>query len=130
ALRQQLSTAREEERTKLNADIVEQEATYRQYSDLLRQWRDRVNADDTQLGNFWLSAPMDGVVLNSDFRENLTNKQMKPSEQILRIGDKRGPWEIELKVPQKHIGQILQAFDKKDPKKELEVDLLLMSAPT
>lgn len=70
------------------------------------------------------------TVLDTDFRENLTNKYVKPSDPILRLGDARGAFEVELKIPQKHIGQVLRAFnpDEADPK--LFVDLLLTSDPT
>src|SRR5262249_13247341 len=39
-------------------------------------------------------------------------------------------FEVELKIPQKHIGQILLAFKTKDPNELLDVDLLLVSRPT
>jgi hypothetical protein len=68
------------------------------------------------------------TVLNSDFEENLTNRQVKPSDPLLRLGDKAGDWEIELKIPQKHIGQVLWAFEH-EGKEELDVDVLVRSAP-
>jgi hypothetical protein len=69
------------------------------------------------------------TVLNSDFRENLTYRTVKPSDPLLRLGNKSGNWELELKIPQKHIGQILKAFPPGD-KAELDVDLLVTSVPT
>src|SRR5262249_8829224 len=38
-------------------------------------------------------------------------------------------WEIELKIPQKHIGQVKYAAER-NPDKELDVDLLVRSDPT
>jgi hypothetical protein len=68
------------------------------------------------------------TVLDSDFRDK-RNLYVKPSDPLLRLGDKEGPWEIELKIPQKHIGQVLRAFqDLKTDR--LEVDLLVTSVPT
>jgi hypothetical protein len=52
---------------------------------------------------------------------------VRPSEPLLRIGDKTRRWEIELKIPQKHMGQIVQGFRGAA---ELDVDLLVVSAPT
>jgi hypothetical protein len=54
---------------------------------------------------------------------------MKPSEPLLHLGAKDGPWEIELRIPQKHIGQVLYAFDRLK-KQELDVDFLLRTDPT
>src|SRR5262249_60765076 len=44
--------------------------------------------------------------LNADFRENLTGKHVRPSEPLLRLGDKENDWEGELKIPPKHIGHV------------------------
>lgn len=98
----------------------------------LNALRDRVNADETRgPGFFWIKAPREGTILNSGFKENLTGKFVRPSDPLLRIGEKNGPWEIELKIPQKHIGQVLEAFQSKQVKNnELDVDLLLSSEPT
>jgi multidrug efflux pump subunit AcrA (membrane-fusion protein) len=95
----------------------------------LRALRERINAGDT-IGDFYLVAPMDGTILNWGFRENLIGREVKPSEPLIRIGDKSKRWEIELKIPQKHIGQVLQAYRTGDPDEELDVDILLASAPT
>jgi hypothetical protein len=69
-------------------------------------------------------------VLDPDFREKFLNQYVRPSDPILRLGDVDGPWEIELKIPQKHIGQVLRAFPSNDPDARLEVDLLVTSEPT
>jgi hypothetical protein len=65
----------------------------------------------------------------------LLNKWVKPSDQLLRIGttDPRNPrleeWEVQLKIPQKHVGQVLEAFSRLKVD-ELDVDLLLSTNPT
>jgi hypothetical protein len=95
----------------------------------LNELRERINADPEQQGDFWLKSPLNGTVLNWGFKEQLTNSYVKPSQPLLRVGNERGQWEIELKIPQKHIGQIKKAFqDQKS--NELDVDLLLASVPT
>jgi hypothetical protein len=96
----------------------------------------RTNANPNNPGEFFVRAPMAGIVLSADFRENLLGRGVKPNEPLLRIGatdvrsPKLGDWEIELKIPQKHAGQVLAAFDRMPPGSELDVDLLLMMAPT
>jgi hypothetical protein len=47
----------------------------------------------------------------------------------VRLGDKGRGWEVELKIPHKNLGQVLAAFNTQ-PAAELDVDLLLVSAPT
>jgi hypothetical protein len=97
------------------------------------------------LGTFFLKAPEfteqekvlvrrpEWTILNANFLEEWTGKYAQPSDPLLKIGAKEGPWEIELKIPQKHIGQVLAAFDrlKKAGQPEvLDVSFLLRSDPT
>ena len=69
------------------------------------------------------------TVLDADFREKL-HQTVKPTDSIVRLGDVDGRWELELKIPQKHIGQVRSAFKDDDPNAKLDVTLLVTSAPT
>jgi hypothetical protein len=67
---------------------------------------------------------------NFNFREK-ENAEVKPSEPVLRLGAKEGPWELELKIPQKHIGQVLRAYESQGKdKKPLDVDFILLGRTT
>jgi len=56
---------------------------------------------------------------------------------LLRVGNLQGPWQIELKIPQRNIGQILKAYsdtaycktEAGTGKQYLDVDVLLSSQP-
>jgi hypothetical protein len=140
ALRSQPSQ-NESERLKRNTEIVKTKA---QRDAKLQERRALIrinNCIENRPGWFYVTAPPfsskraaaqapQWTVLDADFRENLTNKYVKPTDPILRLGDARGTFEVELKIPQKHIGQVLSAFDKEDPYPRLFVDILLTSAPT
>lgn len=95
----------------------------------------RTNSVRDKPGEFWLKSPIKGIVLSSDFRDTLLNRFVKPNEPLLRIGatDAKDPrledWEIELKIPQKNIGHILEAFATQNVN-ELDVDVMLVSRPT
>ena len=80
------------------------------------------------------------TVLNDDRRENLLGRTLRPNEEIMRVGNLEGAWQVELKIPQRNIGQVLKAFAdpeshhvEKDPvkgdRKYLVVDVLLSSQP-
>jgi hypothetical protein len=99
------------------------------------------NCDPKDPRFFWVIAPdfrtqrvskgpRQWTVLDPDFREKFRNQMVKPSDPMLRLGDTQGPWEVELKIPQKHIGQVLRAFEADSPSARLDVDLLVTSAPT
>ncbi|MGE3803162.1 MAG: efflux RND transporter periplasmic adaptor subunit [Gemmataceae bacterium] len=117
------------EQINIGIEIRKQQAA----RDLKLEERDRLrarnHAEDSRPGHFWIKAPQDGVVLSTDYQEKLTGKYVSPADPLLRIGEVRGDWLIQLKVPQKHIGQVLQAYQQTGAK-ELDVDLLLLSAPT
>jgi multidrug efflux pump subunit AcrA (membrane-fusion protein) len=132
SLEAELQRVREEDRLKTTAEKQAKEHTALLKEQQLEAIRSRrgVKGDPKHAGYFDLTSPLNGTVLNSNFLEEFTNRTVKPNEPILRLGNKEGPWVIELKIPQKHIGQVLQAFDSADPAKELEVDLVLRSTPT
>jgi hypothetical protein len=103
--------------------------------DELNAMRKLYNADPSRPGYFVIRAPMTGRILNTDFRENLVGRKVLPQEPLIRIGatnlknPKLGEWEIELKIPQKHVGQVLHAFEQ-EGKDVLDVDILLLTDPT
>jgi hypothetical protein len=128
--RQESEATTEADRLRLSAEKKQKEFV-RDRKMLERQaLHERTHADEAQPGYFWLKSPLPGTLLNSDFRENLANRSVKPTEPLLRIGDKTGAWEIELRIPQQHIGQIIQAFDPRDPDAALDIDVMLVSSPT
>ncbi len=119
----------------------QQHAIEKAKAEQLAQLIQHTNADPENPGYFFLKAPTftpfeisrlnspQWTVLTSDFKTELTDRMVKPSEPILRLGAKDGHWEIELKIPQKHVGQVLHAFERFHTD-ELDVDFLLRTDPT
>jgi hypothetical protein len=76
------------------------------------------------------------TVLNDERKEALGGRTVRPNEELLRVGNLEGAWQVELKVPQRNVGQISRAFadpalHKKDAdgRLYLDVDVLLASMP-
>lgn len=74
------------------------------------------------------------TVLTDERKENMLGRTVRPNEELMRLGNLDGPWQVELKIPQRNIGQIRRAFA--DPqyhkvdstgRKYLDVDILLRS---
>jgi hypothetical protein len=136
----QLPSASASDRVQLDANRATERATrdakVRERDALIQ----RTNSDPARPGYFWVRSPefppsMEQGneaplwrILNPDFQERL-GQEVKPSDPLLHVGFTDGHWEIELKIPQKHIGQVLAAFGN-DESKELDVDILLRSEPT
>jgi hypothetical protein len=141
AIDAQTPSAKPEDRVKLDSERAAQFATREAKVRERKAMIDRTNSDPARPGFFWVKSPefppgletagdqAQWTTLSADFKENLTYREVKPSDPLLRLGYKEGNWEIELKIPQKHIGQVLAAFGG-DESKELDVDILLRSEPT
>lgn len=73
-------------------------------------------------------------VVSQDFREPLLGKTVQPRDPLIRLGNTTGGWEVILKIPQKHVGKMHQAFleaaEEDERGKFLWVDVLVTSAPT
>lgn len=125
-----------QESVSVEVELRKAEITFDQKRDELNRLVERTNAILSKPGYFWIKSPTDGVVLTADFREKLNNRFVQPNEPLLRIGDinTRNPsqkeWEIELKIPQKHVGQVLNAYETRGKNEPLMVDFLLASDPT
>jgi hypothetical protein len=152
-LRLELQKAEEKDKLHLSADLKSKENTRDLKRLELDAIRERTNAVPGKFGFFELKSPINGTVLNGSFIEELTHRAVKPNEPILRVGNKVAGWQIKLEIPQKHVGQVLQAFGERkkerqkaeaagkpteawakhagsDADDELDVDLVLRSAPT
>lgn len=116
-------------------NVFEARVKREQSVNLLNELKQRTNAHPTKPGYYFITAPRAGIILSADFRENLLGRQVKPSDPLIRIGytDPKKPriadWEVELKIPQKHIGQILRAFESQPANAELDVDIMLKTEP-
>jgi hypothetical protein len=138
-LRRSMQEAKDRaEKMNYQMQLIDAEATLKTETMLLGGKRELYHILPTDRpGFFRLKAPMEGIVLTGDFQEQLRGANVKPSQPLLRIGKintqkKPDPseWEIELKIPQKNVGQILAAFNKNGLGDELDVDLLLTTTPT
>src|SRR5262249_33267691 len=101
----------------------------------------RTHADRSSPGRFTILAPTMNAeesnkvysqppvwsILNSNFREQMpVDRTVRPNEPIIRLGAKNGEWELEMKIPQKHVGQVLRAFKKNGYDKPLDVEFIML----
>lgn len=134
----------EAERANWLLQQVKTRATIDNQTKILHDLEKLFNVDVTTPGRFYARAPrMDlsqvpatakWTVLNADNREQVLNRTVKTNEPILRLGYVEGGWHVLMKIPQRNIGHVMEAFD--DPKysktddkgrKYLDVDLLVTS---
>jgi hypothetical protein len=129
-LRAQLDQGEAKDRFQTTKEMLKAQKNRELNEDSLRRLTERIHADDRAPGTFDLISPVDNwVVLNYDFRETLTNKYVKPSDPILRLGDVDAEWEVEGKIPQKYAGHVLEAYQIEN-KKDLDVKIVPLTSPT
>jgi biotin carboxyl carrier protein len=75
--------------------------------------------------NAAITAPISGTVVTFDLSE-MNNRVIKPGDKLLQIAKVDGRWEVELRIPENHVGQVREALSKLG---SLEVDLFLKSHP-
>ena len=112
---------------------------------MLRNYEEVYRCDLTHPGFFMVTAPttrpVAGVgnpnwkVLTQDFREQLKSKTITPKDPLMRVGHLGGGWEFILKIPQKHNGKLMKAYQEAaetdtDGRQFLWVDVLPTSDPT
>lgn len=54
-------------------------------------------------------SPIDGIVVKWDLRNILTRRPLQKGQEVMRVVDPSGPWQIELKMPEQHVGHIAAA---------------------
>ena len=109
---------------------------FKQANDELEALNKTYKTDEQRPGAFFLRAPefranarrLRGdakwiVISGNDFRADLQGKKVTPNEPLMRLGDRNGEWEIEAKIPQTGIGQVMDAFKTDSPEEEIDVDL-------
>jgi serine/threonine protein kinase len=75
----------------------------------------------------WLKR-QEWTVFNGNFRDEWTGRWADSTEPIMRLGAKDGPWELEMKLPLKHVHRVLWAY-KRERRDELDVDVQVRTAP-
>jgi HlyD family secretion protein len=124
----QIPRARDQEKSDLESRKVEADITRKNKNAELEAFIAAVHGVPNAPGHFYLTSPIAGTILSSSFKDE-AGSWIKQNQPVMRVGNKSGPWEVELKIPEKHIGQVLQAYDytKSD---DLDVEIILRSSPT
>lgn len=152
ALRRRINDSRNltpEVRQQLDFDLISRQATAQYKRKQRQELLEHAGGVPDRPGYFWLRSPRFAedrgpgdaaqaplpagepiwTVLTPDIKENLPRKPVEPKDPLLRLGNKQGRWEIEMKIPQRHIGQVRQAFGYLNTD-TLDVDFIVKSEPT
>ncbi len=74
-----------------------------------------------------LRSPIAGQILTWDVVQQLSARPVERGQSLLAIGETSGPWIVEIQLPDKEIGHMIQA--QKTLKPDLDVEFLLPAEP-
>ena len=73
-------------------------------------------------------SPIQGSVVTYDVRDILKDRPVERVESLMEVADLSGNWQLELNLPDRKIGHVIQAFKKNDGE-PLEVEFILAARP-
>lgn len=135
-----------EEEVRLNSEIKLAELTQSNLRQTLDAIETAYNVDRRRRGGYFMALVEDKnaqkrptgsvfwTILDEKKDDKLVGRTVRPNEPLIRFGNLEGDWRVELKIPQRNVGQVLKAFATpgmhfvdKDGKPYLDVDVLLAS---
>jgi multidrug efflux pump subunit AcrA (membrane-fusion protein) len=71
--------------------------------------QERLRICEEQMAKLRINSPIAGEVISWDIEDQLRNRMVNLGERLLTVADVQGPLEIEVRVPENHMGHVLQA---------------------
>ncbi|GHT18097.1 hemolysin D [Planctomycetales bacterium] len=72
-----------------------------------------------QKPDLFITSPIDGVVVSWDIKQRLTEKRpISRMQYVMEVADLEGPWQLELAMPEKRMGNIAEYKKQLEAKKE------------
>ena len=85
--------------------------------------------EEKQKPELYITSPMDGVVISWDVQRRLVEKRpISRMQYVMEIADLEGPWQLELLMPEKKMGYIMEQ-QKRQPDLPLRVEFVLATKP-
>ena len=72
-------------------------------------------------------SPVDGVVINWQVRQNLLMRPVKRGQNLMTVVDPAGGWQLELEIPERRMGHLLNRIAEAD--EPVQVEFSLVSHP-
>jgi multidrug efflux pump subunit AcrA (membrane-fusion protein) len=110
-------------RIQLDGEIV-------QYREQVASLRRQVELMEERVADMTLRAPIDGVVATWDAERQLLNRTVVQGDLLLLVNDDSQSWQIEIQVPERDSGDVLQAWRARPAgARGLPVDYILATHP-
>jgi hypothetical protein len=116
------SKENEQKRLDFQQQLAQSVGKVAETAEIRKSLINRYNLIETEKGFFHARAPeldllkvsdprnRSWTVLNSDNRTELNRRTVRTNEPLVRLGAVDGPWRVELRIPQRNIGQVQRAL--------------------
>ena len=97
----------------------------------LQNYDDQLGYLDRQREDLEVYAPISGEVMDWNLENKLLGRPVRRGEMLMEIADLSKPWELELLMPEKRIGHVLEYQKKMEAgyQEPLQVSFVLASVP-
>lgn len=93
----------------------------------LQSLQNELKIKQKQASELQILSPADGVVVNWQIRQHLLMRPVKRGQNLMTVVDPSGGWQVELDVPERRIGHLLDRI--KDSGEPVQVEFTLVSHP-
>jgi len=131
------TTVREQMHTVRRLLLEEKELSVEQQNRLsgqLAELEEELQSLDQKLGLYkrkqqelLVTAPADGVVMTWELRDRLIGRPVRRGQFLMQVADPEGPWQLELRMPEDHVGHVLES--QQELGEQLEVTYNLATDP-
>lgn len=97
-----------EERKLSPADRIRLSGEVAQLTEKLNSLDAQVALYKTKQLELAVNSPMKGQVITWDLRNRLIHRPVQRGQILMRVADPAGPWQLELKMPENHIGPVVE----------------------
>ncbi|MBN1912669.1 MAG: HlyD family efflux transporter periplasmic adaptor subunit [Pirellulales bacterium] len=114
------NTGNEEDRARLDNEIMVLEENERSF-------KNQIEILERKVQNMTVTSPIDGKVVTWEIENLLSGRPVQTSQMLLEVADTKGSWQLEIKMPEKRMGEIRHAQEKFGP--NLPVTFMLKTEP-
>ncbi len=101
---------------------------YAQTAIEIRSLSQQLTELEAQLEKLTLRAPIDGTIATFQVEQLLLSRPVRRGERLLEVMNEDGPWQLELLLPERRLGHLLEATSVSETS-ELPVDFVLATDP-
>ena len=112
-----------------NPDVSRPNASEAEVQAHIAGLNQQLQSIDSELATLDITTPFAGRVFYADAQQQLNKRPVEVGERLFEVAQIDGPWQIELRIPERVVRHVLFAQQKSANKQPLTVRYLFLSVP-